>query len=143
MTLSQKEEHILERRKSRKKIFQALYMQEMNPSESKTAIDKLLFDEPMESEKEEKFIRAYYEEVLRHASTLDASIQEYLKGWKITRIPAIDRCILRLAFYEIQMEKKTLPKIVINEAIELSKQFGSDESASFINGVLDSLIHSK
>jgi len=76
---------------------------------------------------------------LVHQKTIDALIEKNTNHWKISRMSVVDRSLLRLAIYEMVHLKTTPPTIVINEAIELSKQYGASESASFVNGVLDAV----
>tara|TARA_B100001971_G_scaffold215182_1_gene259203 strand:+ start:146425 stop:146889 length:465 start_codon:yes stop_codon:yes gene_type:complete len=65
-------------------------------------------------------------------------IQTYLKNWKMERLSKVDQTILLLGFSELQMDGKEIYKVIINECIELAKKYGTAESPSFINGVLDS-----
>lgn len=73
-----------------------------------------------------------------HVPDLDRRITEKSEHWRLERMPAVDRNILRLAVYEMS-ELKTPAPIVIDEALELARQFSGDESVSFINGVLDAV----
>jgi N utilization substance protein B len=77
--------------------------------------------------------------VLQHKSELDALIKKFAPAFPVEQMPIIDRNILRLAIFEIVFSDKTPFKVVINEAIELAKQFGSDASPRLINGVLGSI----
>ena len=76
----------------------------------------------------------------RLAISIDEIISEKSHGWKISRMAAIDRSILRLAVYEMKYIEDVTPGIVINEAVELAKKFGTDESARFVNGVLGAMV---
>ncbi len=81
---------------------------------------------------------------LHHLAALDEILEKYASNWKITRMSTVDRCLLRMATYEMIYLSESSPLIVIDEAIELAKQFGAADSSSFINGVLDSIrIHVK
>lgn len=71
---------------------------------------------------------------------LDALIARYAPEWPVDQIAIIDRNVLRLAIYEILMREDTPVKVAINEAVELAKEFGSDSSGRFVNGVLGSLV---
>ena len=68
---------------------------------------------------------------------MDASIERYSHRWRVDRMSRIDRNILRLAAYELTHCPDLPPRVVLNEAIELAKRFGSEESSAFINGILD------
>lgn len=70
---------------------------------------------------------------------IDRMIQQHTKNWRLSRIAAVDRNILRLAVYELTSEDKTPATVVINEALEIAKKFSTYESAQFVNGILDSI----
>lgn len=76
--------------------------------------------------------------VIREMPNLDQQIQAHSKNWSLGRMPVIDRCILRLALYEMQTGNAPR-KVIINEAIELAKAFSASESGSFVNGILDQI----
>ncbi|NIT13311.1 MAG: transcription antitermination factor NusB [Candidatus Dadabacteria bacterium] len=71
--------------------------------------------------------------------SLDEIISKYSKNWKLNRLSKIDRNILRIAVYELLFMKDVPGKVVINEAIEIAKKYGTEESGSFINGILDKI----
>jgi N utilization substance protein B len=85
-----------------------------------------------------QFANALFEETASGVTQLDALLATHSKNWRPERMALIDRAILRLAAQEIR-SGKTPPKVVFNEAIELAKQFSSEDAASFINGILDSV----
>jgi len=77
------------------------------------------------------------EGVVAHQEELDALIRQYSEHWRLERMAAVDRNLLRLALYELLHEPEVPAKVVINEAVELAKRYGSEESGAFINGILD------
>lgn len=77
--------------------------------------------------------------VLDHYYSLKQIIEENLENWKLDRLPKVDLTILLLSIYEMNYFKQTPYKVVINEAIELAKKFGNEDSTNFINGVLDNV----
>ncbi len=83
-----------------------------------------------------EYIYGVLTEVTGHLKEIDRIIEDYSKGWKLNRIANVDLAILRLAFSEIIYMKDIPYRVSINEAIELAKKYGSNESASFINGIL-------
>ncbi len=83
-------------------------------------------------------MRIIVQGVQENYDKIDTTIREHSKNWTVERMPVIDRCILRLASFEI-LHKISPRKVAINEAIELAKKFGSNESANFINAVLDKI----
>ena len=84
---------------------------------------------------QEKYIADKSSDIFAHVEEIDAIIDEAVEGWKTSRMAKVDLSLIRLAVYEIRYEK--LPKgIAINEAVELAKTYGTDQSAGFVNGVL-------
>lgn len=84
-----------------------------------------------------KFVETIVEGVLEHQVSLDETIQPVAPDWPIDQIARIDRAILRIGVFELTYKGETVPpKVAINEAVELAKAFGSDNSSKFVNGVL-------
>ncbi len=86
------------------------------------------------------FARALVFGVLEHRKQLDAFIQKNAPQWPIEQMAIIDRNILRIALFELYVDRTTPMKVVINEAVELAKMFGSESSHRFVNGVLGSFV---
>jgi transcription antitermination protein NusB len=82
------------------------------------------------------FIQTIVEGTLKHQDELDDVLRPIAPEWPIDQIARMDRVILRMGLYELLHESGTPPKVVINEAVELAKAFGGDNSSKFINGVL-------
>jgi transcription antitermination factor NusB len=86
----------------------------------------------------------YAQELVRGCVALMEKIDELIRSqadnWRLERMPAVDRNILRLAIYEMLVEKDTPKLVVLDEAIELAKKFGSEQSGRFVNGLLDGLL---
>jgi N utilization substance protein B len=86
----------------------------------------------------------YAQELVRgcvaHLEKIDELIRSQADNWRLERMPAVDRNILRLAIYEMLVEKDTPKLVVLDEAIELAKKFGSEQSGRFVNGLLDGLL---
>ncbi|HNX51127.1 MAG TPA: transcription antitermination factor NusB, partial [Thermoanaerobaculaceae bacterium] len=72
---------------------------------------------------------------------IDARLGEHADNWRLDRMAAVDRNILRLAMYELLFAPDTPPAVVIDEAVEIAKRFGSERSSQFVNGVLDGYLH--
>ena len=87
-----------------------------------------------------KFIRSLVVGVSKKAAKLDTMLQPLAPEWPIDQIARMDRVILRMGAYELLHSKEVPPKVVINEAVELAKAFGGDNSSKFINGVLGTLL---
>ena len=74
---------------------------------------------------------------------IDAAIAAALsKRWKLERVASVDKCILRIAIYELMREPGTPGPVIIDEAVELAKRFGEADSPAFVNGILDTILHS-
>ena len=78
--------------------------------------------------------------VLEHKTDLDMLIGKYATNWKVSRMQIVDRNILRLGAYELLWLDEVPAKVTVNEAIELAKDFGDDEAAKFVNGILDKVL---
>ena len=78
--------------------------------------------------------------VLEHKKDLDAMIGKYATNWKVSRMQIVDRNILRLGAYELLWLVEVPAKVTVNEAIELAKDFGDEEAAKFVNGILDKVL---
>lgn len=89
---------------------------------------------------DQAFIKQLTLGVAKQATTLDTQLQPLAPDWPLDQIARIDHIILRIGAYELLHDKKVPPKVVINEAVELAKGFGGDNSSKFINGVLGTLL---
>jgi len=124
------------RRKSREFALQVLYQLNITHQDSLTALAQ--FQEHFLSDREaDEFLKRLVLGVLEHCQELDRLIEQYSENWRLDRINMIDRNILRIALYELLYCKDIPPKVTLNEAIDLGKRYGSEDSGSFINGILD------
>ncbi|HLE01831.1 MAG TPA: transcription antitermination factor NusB [Bdellovibrionota bacterium] len=80
---------------------------------------------------------------ITEVSALDAAIEKHATNWKLNRMPIVDRSLLRMAIYEMTHFPDTAASIVIDEAIELAKQFGTEETPGFVNGILDAVMRNR
>ncbi len=99
---------------------------------------KVLFAYTFNPDSEITSIRA--QRVLKHITKIDQIITDCAPEWPIAQINRLDLCVLRQAIYEFLYKKKTPPKVIIDEAIEIAKRYGSSSSGAFINGVLASAL---
>jgi len=90
-----------------------------------------------------EFIRQLTHGVTKQADQLDAKLQPVAPEWPIDQIARMDRLVLRIGLYELDNEADVPPKVVINEAVELAKAFGGDNSSKFVNGVLGTLLRQR
>ena len=90
----------------------------------------------------ERFLHRLVFGVWEHRTYLDRIIEEAAPNWPLTQMPGVDKAILRIALFELLIDdlEKTPVKAVINEAVELAKQFGSDNASRFVNGVLGTVV---
>jgi N utilization substance protein B len=130
----------MKRRELREHIFQLLFRVEFNGQEEMAEQVGLFVDDMKEetkvNEQDEAYISGKYQKIVEKLPEIDAILDEASKGWKTSRMGKVDLTILRLAVYEMKYDEDIPEKVAINEAVELSKKFGGDESPAFINGVL-------
>ena len=117
-------------------VFQLLYLEDMNPDNSPEWTDEYMSENLPAHEEIHKFARQLLAGVQEKKAEMDERIGQISKNWSLARMSVTDRNILRLALYEMQYVNTPKP-VVINEAIELAKKFGSAESRAFVNGILD------
>ena len=127
----------MSRRAVREQLFKLLFRVEFNEPEDMSEQEKLFFEEEIElKENEKEEIQAKFETIVKNLTRIDALLNEKTTGWTTDRMGKVDLTILRLAVYEIRMDENVPTGVAINEAVELAKKYGQDESSSFINGVL-------
>jgi N utilization substance protein B len=115
-----------------------LYAREVGKHPVEEAISD--FWEHFESDTSEReFAEALVRGTDRHLEELDAAIQEVSIHWRISRMAAVDRNILRMAAYELLHVEEVPKRVTLNEAIEIAKRYGAEDSWAFINGILDKL----
>jgi N utilization substance protein B len=141
----------MNRRLAREVAVQSLYQMEMNGVNSQQAVDMVMQEARQDNEigvaveqlaAIDGLSRELTEAVFSRREELDGILAEYLTGWQVDRLSRVDRQILRLAAYEMT-SREVPPKVVVNEAIELAKHFGTDESGKFVNGVLGGMIRDR
>ncbi len=126
------------RRRARVIALQALYEIDTARHPVGTVVDRLLSVSDL-SEENRTFVHGLVSGVVVNIKEIDRNIQQFAPAWPLDQIAAVDRNILRLAIFEILFDNRMSIKVAINEAVELAKAFGSDNSAKFVNGVLGSV----
>ena len=126
------------RRKSREYALQMLFQWEMGKQEP-ARIEGKFWRSARAQKSTREFANQLFENAVARAEEVDKIISAHTEHWRLERIAAIDRAILRLAIAELRA-MGTPAKVVLNEAIELAKTFSSEEASSFINGVLDAVV---
>ena len=123
------------RRESREKVFQTLFMMDalgVGPEEA-MPLFALASDPPSDVDYYEDAVRGVWDRI----DEIDALIGEAAEHWRVGRMTLVDRNILRLGAYELSLGSDIPFAVAINEAVELGKRFGAEESGAFINGILD------
>ena len=124
------------RSKAREFAMQMLFQWEMSRQDP-AKLEAQFWRDAKAADTTRAFANRLFEGAAGQAGELDKIVTAHTENWRIERLSAIDRAILRLALYELR-EPGTPPKVVLNEAVELAKKFSSEESSSFVNGILDS-----
>ena len=133
------------RRISREVALQALFQIDFTGCEAHDAIEAALAEHTeLGAEKAKQYVRDYANAlvggVLENKEAIDAELSEFAVDWTVERMPATDRNILRVAVYEmLHAVPRMAPGVAINEAVEVAKTYGTDESPRFVNGVLGKL----
>jgi N utilization substance protein B len=127
------------RSRARAVVLQLLYEDDLNPRHDLRASDQFLQRRLRHDVQLVEFARALVGGVRRNRPELDRRLTARTANWSLARMGATDRNILRLGAYEI-LCTDTPPRVVINEAIELAKRYGTEQSGQFVNGVLDRIL---
>ena len=136
----------LKRRELRDHLIKMLYMREFHEKDEIDEQNGLYLSNfaEIEDEKTSKEIMDRYVLVVDKLGAIDSIISRVAKGWKLSRIGRMDLNILRLAAFEILYDEAVPDKVAVNEAVELAKEYGCNESSyGFVNGILSSLIKEK
>lgn len=134
----------MKRSEMREQVFKQLFLMDFYEKEDFDEQCHLYLESQEEmSEEDQQKLCARAQAIAEKAEELDQKINEVSVGWKTSRMNRTDLAILRLAAYEILFDEDIPDKVAINEAVELAKQYGEDESYSFINGVLGQITADK
>jgi transcription antitermination protein NusB len=123
------------RHKARTLALQALYEIDAVARSPEAVTERLIADAALTAENAD-FVRELVNGAVQNREAIDSKIGKFAPAWPVDQIATIDRNILRLAILEILYNNKVPVKVVVNEAVELAKTFGSESSAKFVNGVL-------
>ncbi|MBO5652178.1 MAG: transcription antitermination factor NusB [Selenomonas sp.] len=138
----------MSRRQAREAALQALFQLDLNPGEEgqqeqyeTLAIDTVLGEAEKMSARDREFVHTLVQGTRRHLAEIDRLIAASSKDWKLERMATVDRNVTRLAAFEIRFaEEKLTPNIAINEAVELAKKYGTDDSSRYVNGILGAMM---
>ena len=127
----------MSRREVREQIFKLLFRVEFHEREQMAEQLQLFLEESgMEEGKDTIYIQEKFGKILERIEELDAMVNQVAQGWKTSRMGKTDLTLIRLAVYEMKFEEDVSEGVAINEAVELAKKFGGDDSPAFVNGIL-------
>lgn len=129
----------MSRRLARQVAFQTLFQIDLANSDVEKALRQRLADAELDEENED-YVKTVVRGVIQQMPAIDAQINAVSKGWQVHRLGFVDRSILRLAIYEIVFMDDIPVRVTVNEAVELAKEFGDEESPKFINGLLGTVV---
>ena len=127
-----------ERRKARECALQILFQFEFNSGDPRDLV-RVYWEHQRASKQVREYGTWIVEKILDNGEAIDGAIQSASKNWRLVRMAVVDRNILRIAVAELLYEPALVPAIVMNEAIEIAKRYSGEESAVFVNGVLDAV----
>ena len=127
------------RRKARELAVQMLYQYDLSGNLPETIVST--FEELQKSKPNTReFATKIFHGTVAHIATIDEMIQQQADNWRLSRMAVVDRNIIRLSVYEFLHEDDTPKLVIIDEAIEIAKKFGTEKSSQFINGILDGIL---
>jgi transcription antitermination protein NusB len=127
------------RRKSREYAMQMLYQWELGGN-TPEQVGATFFLERKAASEVESYARGLFRGAVNDIVRLDQLVREHAANWRLERMAAVDRSILRLAVYEFLHNPETPPYAVINEALEIARRFSGEGSVEFVNGILDAIL---
>jgi N utilization substance protein B len=127
------------RRKSREYAMQMLYQWELGGNTPEQVGASFFIERKADSEVE-RFAREIFQGAVNDIGRLDKLVREHSENWRLERMAAVDRSILRAAVYELLHCPDTPPHAVINEALEIARRFSGEGSVEFVNGILDTIL---
>jgi N utilization substance protein B len=124
------------RRKARELVLKSLYSYEITSNEPNSIMSDLLSESNLDPPSR-LFASQLFQKVLENIKSIDNMIKECVKNWDINRLAIIDKNVIRMGISELLFFSDIPQKVSIDEAIELAKKYGSEDSGSFVNGILD------
>ena len=131
------------RHELREQVFKLIFRVEFNPLEEMDEQTRLFLEneESIVEEKDAESIKERYEKVQEKIAEIDVLLDEKAEGWSTKRMGKIELAILRLAVYEILFDEDIPTGVAINEAVEIAKKYGQDNSGSFVNAILAKFVN--
>ncbi|MEL7834761.1 transcription antitermination factor NusB [Fodinibius sp. Rm-B-1B1-1] len=129
-----------QRREAREAVLQALYAIEIGKGKWKDVIQSVIKSQLSDDSETFKFGERLFLKIVNNQDEIDEVIKNHLNNWRLERLNAIDRLLLRMAIAEFLFYEQIPTKVSINEAIEIAKKYSTKKSGNFINGILDSAL---
>ena len=129
----------MKRRKAREHALQILFQLDIKKEKPSASLLKHFWAEYHPDDEVKSFAEEIVKGTYKHLTKINVLIKECAKNWSLDRMAVVDRNVLRMAVYEILYRMDIPTSVTINEAIEIAKKYGTDESGSFVNGILDSV----
>lgn len=127
------------RREVREEIFKLLFERELIDNDVDKRIEEVIEENNIEKKEQIQFLQSYTKNIIENENILVEKIKETLEGWTYERLGTLEKVLLKIAFYEILIEKIGY-EIAINEILEISKKYAYDDTKDFLNGVLAKLV---
>lgn len=129
----------MKRRKAREYALQILFQLDIRKEKPSATIFRRFWEEHSPDDEVKTFTEEIVKGAYRHLEKINRQIHACAKNWSLDRMATVDRNVLRMAVYEILYRMDIPASVTINEAIEIAKKYGTDESGAFVNGILDSV----
>jgi N utilization substance protein B len=127
------------RSRAREVALQLLFQRDYNPGMDRTAIEQFVHNR-LRNRELEAFCLALYDGTVTHAAEIDQRIEAVADNWRLPRMATVDRNVLRLGAYELLFAPTIPDRVAFDEAIELARRYGTAESSTFVNGILDPIL---
>lgn len=128
----------MKRSDARQLLMQLLFQMSIHDEYNEAIKDKFLEDYKLENQ--EAYFISVFSQIMAHLTEIDEALNKHLKKWKLDRLPKVELAVLRLATAEIMYAEMIPESVAINEAVDLAKKFGGNESGKFVNGILGKLV---
>lgn len=126
------------RSRAREVALQLLFQRDLNPGVERGVVERFV-QERLRDPELERFCLTLHDGALTHSDDIDRRLAEAAENWRLPRMAAVDRNVLRIGAFELLFAPETPAGVALNEAIELARRYGSADSPAFVNGVLDRL----
>ena len=133
---------MIRRSRAREVALQLLFQRDLNPGVPRETVERFARERLREDAELVPFAIALLDGAVAHLAEIDAKLSAAAENWRLARMTVVDRNVLRLGAYELLFAAETPAAVVLDEAIELARRYGSQDSSAFVNGVLDRIADS-